>query len=153
MNIDELKAKLIKSSWNPDTLELAIATEFRCEYCGKYFFEDVDSWNSFERDHIAPRNSINDNPNNLNLTAACTTCNRLKRRTDPQKKAPNNPTRKQLIEAAKQIIDQRRGAAQARLEKERGLAEELLRTMKNQGSSNQRLEAQETRNGFLEPQT
>ncbi|THJ20516.1 MAG: HNH endonuclease [Nitrospira sp. CG24E] len=124
MSIDELKAALVKSGWHPETLELAIATGFRCQYCDKYFFEDVDSWYAFERDHIAPRDSTNDNRGNL--TAACRTCNRLKRRTDPRKKAPNNPTREQLIDAAKQIIDERRAVAQTRLEWERVLVDELL---------------------------
>lgn len=130
MNIDELKAALVESGWHPETLELAITTGFRCQYCGKYFFEDVDSWYSFERDHMAPRDSTNDNTDNL--TAACRTCNRLKRRTDPRKRAPDNPTREQLVEAAKQIIDERRAVAQSRLKRERLLADELLLKIKNE---------------------
>ena len=128
MNIDELKAALVESSWQPETLELAIATGFRCQYCDKSFFEDVDSWYSFERDHIAPRDSTNDNTENL--TAACTTCNRLKRRSDPRKEAPNTPTREQLVDAAKKIIGKRRAAAQTRLERERILVDELLLKIK-----------------------
>ena len=54
MSIEDLKLKLISSSWEPQTLELGIRANFKCEYCGCDFFSSINNYDSIQRDHIIP---------------------------------------------------------------------------------------------------
>ena len=128
MNIDEIKAALISSSWNSNTLELAISADFRCAYCNRYFLKDIEAWYSFELDHIVPKGEGPDT--NENLVPACRLCNRFKRRYDPRQNAGPNPSRNDLISAAKDYIEQKRSAAEEKVQRERSLAEELISQLK-----------------------
>jgi 5-methylcytosine-specific restriction endonuclease McrA len=69
--------------WSDSTLQLAIRAGFRCDYCGSDFFASVENYYAFEVEHIVPRgrgSELDEAPENL--TVACRTCNRLKRRWD-----------------------------------------------------------------------
>ena len=129
MNVDETKAALISSSWSPNTLELAISAGFRCAYCDRYFLEDEKAWYSFELDHIVPKGEGSDT--NENLVPACRLCNRLKRRYDPRQDAGPSPSRYDLISAARDYIRQKRLSAREKVQRERSLAEDLLRRLEN----------------------
>lgn len=55
-DFEELKSLFIRNhKWSKETLDLALETEFKCAYCGKYFFEDVDSYYQLNVEHIIPR--------------------------------------------------------------------------------------------------
>ena len=101
------KEKNSLQNWSDSTLRLAINTEFKCEYCKSDFFASVESYYAFEVEHIVPRGrgpEIDEAPENL--TVACRTCNRLKRRWDPRSKVKEGDlaTREQLIDAAREYV-------------------------------------------------
>lgn len=88
-----------KFNWSLETLELARATRFRCVYCNKHFFESLESWISFNVEHIRPRAKTHDeSPENKSV--ACWVCNKLKGSFDPGEKNPA-ATREELIEIAR----------------------------------------------------
>ena len=80
MTRDEARKILINElHWPKDIVEMGIRAKFCCEYCGKDLLTDVDTYDSWQKDHIIP-NGIND-PDNL--AVSCKTCNFIKRGTDP----------------------------------------------------------------------
>ena len=81
MNVQELKDALIGAGWDSVTLQLAIDTGFKCQYCDLDFFSSVNAYDSIEVEHIIPMNPGSDEVSNKTL--ACHTCNKMKRRWNP----------------------------------------------------------------------
>lgn len=123
MTIDQIKKEL-QLHWDPDTLELAIRAQFRCEYCDQSFFDSIDSYYLFERDHIIPKGV---GPESFdNQAAVCSICNFLKRRWDPSKEIGDNIQRSELIAATREYIKRKRTEAGKRIEAESRLAKQLM---------------------------
>lgn len=123
----EKKEKNSLQNWSDSTLQLAINTGFKCEYCQSDFFATIESYYAFEVEHIVPRGrgpEIDDAPENL--TVACRTCNRLKRRWDPRSKVGDNATREQLIEAVREYVSEQRQKKSARIKEEQDHARRIL---------------------------
>ncbi len=115
MTPDEAIAELTTKShgWSRETLKIWRNAGFHCEYCGTCLLASSDVYfRGGHLDHIVP-----DGGDSIeNLALACAACNFLKRGSDPTENAPSQATRKQLIEAAKGIINPRRATAKRRLE-------------------------------------
>ena len=112
--------ELVSSGWHPDALKLAIPTGFRCEYCRKDFFASLDDYYSFQVEHIVPKGNGGEEPENL--TAACRTCNFLKRTWDPRTVAGENSSRSELITAVREYVSERRRDREAKVAREREMA-------------------------------
>lgn len=114
MTPNQAKAELIAHhGWSRETLEVWCRAGFRCEYCPENLLKSSDAYfRGGHIDHIVPGGG--DHLDNLAL--ACAPCNYLKRGTDPRVGGSGIPTRDALISAAKRIIEDRRRAANARLE-------------------------------------
>lgn len=128
------KEKNSLQNWSDSTLRLAINTEFKCEYCKSDFFASVESYYAFEVEHIVPRGrgpEIDEAPENL--TVACRTCNRLKRRWDPRSKVKEGDlaTREQLIDAAREYVLKQREEKFTRIKEEQ---DEALRILAQKGA-------------------
>ena len=103
MNAEEAKNYLIQElCWPAFMVELGIRANFCCEYCGKNLLESIEAYDSWQKDHIIP----NGNDDLSNLALACKICNFAKRHTDPTNRAKGTD-RESLIQAAKEIIDER----------------------------------------------
>lgn len=124
MNRTELRNALMATGWSAETIKLAEKTGFRCEYCGKDFFQSVDDYYSFEVEHIIPRGRFEEKPENL--TIACSTCNFLKRRWDPRSVAGDASTRDELIAAARIHVAEKRKQKEEKVSRERELAKRYL---------------------------
>jgi 5-methylcytosine-specific restriction endonuclease McrA len=124
MTVEEARSALTSTTWHPETLDLAIRAGFRCEYCGRNFFNSVDDYYSFQRDHIVPRGMGGEKFDNL--AAVCDTCNFLKRRWDPRTEVGESASREELIEAARRHIRGKRREKAALVETERQLASLLI---------------------------
>ena len=121
--------------WSDSTLRLAVRTGFRCEYCGSDFFASLENYYAFEVEHIVPRGrgaELDDSPENL--TVACRTCNRLKRRWDPRTQAGEGAGRAKLIEAARGYVSAQRKEKLERILGERERALSILARMVNGAS-------------------
>ena len=122
MTTEEAKELLIKElGWPKFMVELGVRAKFRCEYCDKYLLKSVDVYDSWQKDHIIPNGG--DDPSNLAI--ACKTCNFIKRHTDPISRAKGTD-RDSLIQAAREIIQERRNEKQKILSKTREAAEVIL---------------------------
>jgi 5-methylcytosine-specific restriction endonuclease McrA len=111
--------ELINAGWSAETLELAIATRFRCAYCDLDFMSSVDAYYSCEVEHIVPLSKKGkDEPENK--TVVCSTCNFLKRAWDPRSEAGEKASREQLLAASKHYVQARR------LEKEKTINREKV---------------------------
>ena len=125
MSLEELKMKMINSSWDPNTLELAIRANFKCEYCGCNFFATVNDYDSIQVDHIIPTSLLCDNSLN-NLALACKTCNFIKRNWNPQTIKNKAQNRDELLKAAKDYILGKRKFKEQRMLEEKEYASELI---------------------------
>ena len=122
MTPEDAKNLLVKElGWPKDIVALGIRAKFCCEYFGKYLLENVDIYDSWQKDHIIPDG--NNDPSNLAI--ACKTCNFVKRHTNPTKRA-KGMDRDSLIQAAGEIIQERRKEKEKILEKTRMAAEIIL---------------------------
>ena len=55
MTEDEATKILIgELGWLSFMVELAIRAQFQCEYCGRQLLENVDAYDSWQKDHIVP---------------------------------------------------------------------------------------------------
>jgi hypothetical protein len=127
MKREEKKEKNALQNWSDSTLRLAINTGFECEYCRSGFFASIENYYAFEVEHIVPRGrgpEIDEAPENL--TVACRTCNRLKRRWDPRSKVGELATREQLIKAAREYVIKQRQEKSARIKEEQDEALRIL---------------------------
>ncbi len=127
MTKEELESELIKSGWSREALELAIRAKFKCEYCDLDFFKSYNDYDSFQVDHIIP----DGNGDIKNLAASCKTCNYRKRAWDPSKIAGKSASRDELVEAIRNYIKGIREEKDKKIEKERILANNLLKVLKD----------------------
>ena len=120
--IDELRSEL---NFPEQQMYVAVRARFCCEYCGKNLLESVDSYDSWQIDHIIPRN---DDPNNEyveNLALTCKTCNFAKRHSTTEALL-NSETRKDKIEEARRMVWERRSQKEVTLMKVKEFAHLLL---------------------------
>lgn len=99
---DALK-RLKDLKWSDLQIEVGRRAGFRCEYCGKDLMASYEDYDLWQVDHIVP--TAGDEIENRALS--CKLCNFVKRSTDPSKTAKSN-LRSDLIDAAKEIIRERR---------------------------------------------
>lgn len=119
-----------KYGWSEQTLSLAIETKFRCAYCDLDFLESVNNYDTIEVDHIIPRNDDSGNNDSDNLTIACRTCNKLKRRWDPRSRIIGNDARRdQLIAAARSYVQERRQEKQVKVDIEKIDGEKIIASL------------------------
>jgi 5-methylcytosine-specific restriction endonuclease McrA len=90
-------------AWSMETFRAARETDFRCSYCGHFFFDSVDSWTQFNVDHLRPGAAGDRDERVENKVAACWTCNKLKSNFDPGKERPT-ATKLELVEIAREHI-------------------------------------------------
>lgn len=89
-----------KFGWSAETYTAAAESNFRCVYCGLYFFASVDTWTQFNKDHINPGEGKGHRDESVaNLAAACWTCNKYKGVFNPAKVNPLG-TKQELIAIA-----------------------------------------------------
>jgi len=105
-----------------DQIIVAVRALFCCEYCGKNLLQSVDSYDSWQIDHIVPDGSRD--PENLALS--CKTCNFAKRHTTISELS-NYSSRNEKIEQARQIVWERRTKKEINLMKVREFARLLLK--------------------------
>ena len=96
-----------------------------CEYCGKNLIESVDSYDSWQIDHIIPRNDDPSNEEIDNLALTCKTCNFAKRHSSTDALLKGK-TRKDKIVEARRIVWERRSRKEATLMKVKEFAHLLL---------------------------
>lgn len=130
MTIKELKDALVKEGWDPTALELGIQTGFKCQYCGLDFFSSVNAYDSIEVEHIIPKNPGSDEP--INKTLVCRACNKMKRRWNPSLHAQTGTGREDLISITTSYVQDKRNEKAEKISKEKGLAERLLRALREQ---------------------
>ena len=84
--------------WNQTTLNLAIQSGFKCEYCDRDLIISVDDYSGVQLDHILPKSKYPQYENDFNnLATACRFCNFLKRAWNPSNPAQPNLGRDELI--------------------------------------------------------
>lgn len=103
----ELRSKKYKK-WSAEQAHLGIQAGFRCEYCGRDLVESVNSYYSWQRDHIVPL-SKGGSSRFSNRALACRTCNfNLKGRWDPRDAAGKHASRSDLIKAVRRYVSKQR---------------------------------------------
>jgi 5-methylcytosine-specific restriction endonuclease McrA len=108
--IEELAARLKPLGWSLDAVQLGVRANFCCEYCGADLLATIESYDSWQRDHIVA--TAREGLDHLdNLALACKLCNFLKRHSDVVRSF-NVEDRHQVIAAIGQLIHQRRAAKQ-----------------------------------------
>ena len=118
MNVVEAKEALISQLKFPSQqVDIAERASFCCEYCGKDLLMSVDSYDSWQIDHIIP----NGDDDLENLALSCKTCNFIKRHTKTEK-LENAEKRESRINEARRIINERRMKKENTLMKVRELA-------------------------------
>lgn len=94
-----------------DQATAGILAGFRCEYCGIDFLDpthpdNIHQWIGW--DHLVPRSKPGGGDDINNRVCSCWVCNRIKRAWDPRNderlKGRSNPSRDELIEAAREHI-------------------------------------------------
>lgn len=139
MTAKELKESLVREKWDPATLELAIHTQFKCQYCGLDFLSSVNAYDSIEVEHIVPKNPGADEPSNKTLV--CRTCNKMKRRWNPELHAPTQSDRQGLLSVAAEYIQDKRKKKAQEVARVKILAEQLFDVLKEDNQlANNRLE-------------
>jgi 5-methylcytosine-specific restriction endonuclease McrA len=120
--IEKLRKKL---NFPEEQMAVAVRARFCCEYCGKDLLESVDAYDSWQIDHIIPKNDEPANEHTDNLALSCKTCNFAKRhsKTELLLKGAN---RSEKIEEARKIVWERRAKKEITLMKVRELADLLL---------------------------
>jgi hypothetical protein len=113
MTSAEARNELIRNhGWAGTTVDIWMQANGCCEYCGVNLLSSSDRYfDGSHIDHIVPDGS--NDPDNFAL--ACVACNRIKRRFDPSRKDAPSQTRKELLDAARSYILQRRERDAGRL--------------------------------------
>ena len=108
-----LAEKIITAlNWVPVNSQVAVASGFRCEYCGLDMLQSLEAYFSWQIDQIQPAGGYT--PENCAL--ACRTCNHLK-----HSRRPNGATREEKIADAWDDIQRKRVERQAELDQLRQL--------------------------------
>lgn len=103
-------------------IEIAIRANFKCEYCDKDLLESVDSYDSWQIDHIVP----DGNDDLENLALACKTCNFMKRHSG-KNILENLKTRSEKVAFSRKLVTERRKKKEETLKKVRVFAQELIK--------------------------
>jgi 5-methylcytosine-specific restriction endonuclease McrA len=116
-NEESLVEKVIATKkWSPETARLAVRAAFQCEYCGLDFLENPQNYKLMEVDHIIPPAHGGSFTDFNNLALACKPCNcQFKRRHDPRLTAGSVASRKDLIEAARKYILEKKAVTEKEL--------------------------------------
>jgi 5-methylcytosine-specific restriction endonuclease McrA len=110
---EELAASIqSRMGWGPLNCGTAVRANFCCEYCGKRMLSSLDSYYSWEMDHIIPGGP--ETPENYAL--ACHACNHLKHRY-----VPSGESRAERLEDARKEVCRRRSSKLAELQKLRSV--------------------------------
>ncbi len=113
--------KLISMGWSEGSAKLGIRAGFRCEYCGRDLLADVESYKSWQNDHIIPLSRGGKNEFE-NMAVACRTCNfNLKGRWDRRKDLNPRLSRDENVRQARASIEQKRSEVLAEIEEIRKL--------------------------------
>lgn len=75
----------------------------RCEYCGKNLLDDFDVFWMTAEDHLKPRSVEETTSESENIVIACSVCNNLKGKYNPE-----GDNREEMITKARQYIFERR---------------------------------------------
>jgi hypothetical protein len=112
--IEELAAQLRPLGWSLEAVQLGVRANFCCEYCGADLLATIESYDSWQRDHVVATARLGaDDLGNLAL--ACKLCNFLKRHSDVVQ-AFEAGDRDQAIAAVSRLIRERRAVKQQRLD-------------------------------------
>lgn len=114
MTVEELAAQLIPLGWSLEAVQLGVRANFCCEYCDADLLATIESYDSWQRDHIvAVAGGGADHIDNLALS--CKLCNFLKRHTRTAGSVtPAN--RQEAIDLTRKLIHERRVVKQKRLD-------------------------------------
>jgi 5-methylcytosine-specific restriction endonuclease McrA len=113
VSVEELAAQLAPLGWSLEAVQLGVRANFCCEYCGADLLATVESYDSWQRDHIvATAKAGVDHLDNLAL--ACKFCNFLKRHTETTKPF-ELADRREALEVTRKLINERRAVKQERL--------------------------------------
>lgn len=123
MTTEEIKQSLVGEKWDPATLDLAIETRFKCQYCGLDFLSSVNAYDSIEVEHIIPKNPGGEEPENKTLV--CRTCNKMKRRWNPAAHGADAHDRQSLLAVAEQYVKEKREKKAQEIERVRNLVRQL----------------------------
>lgn len=84
MNTDALIRELIaKFRFSEEAARISCEDRFRCVYCGLNLLTTVDTYRSYETEHILPKRYAELTDEITNKTSACRVCNYIKRDWDP----------------------------------------------------------------------
>jgi 5-methylcytosine-specific restriction endonuclease McrA len=119
-----IKQLVETGKWSANHATVAFNANFKCEYCGLDLLQDAHHYKLWQMDHIVPKYLMlqeGGDPEDFdNLAIACKPCNfDFKWNFDPRTTAGPNPTRIELINAAKQQIQKKRRDCEIELSKVR----------------------------------
>ena len=113
---EEARAQLLvpRGDWSHDTLEVWLRAKGFCEYCGKDLQRSSDDfYHGYNIDHVMPA-SRGGRSNHENYALACRACNLIKR-DFISAHDQMNASREELIERAREHIQQRRQQNEQRM--------------------------------------
>ena len=113
-SVEDLAKRLSPLGWSLEAVQLGVRANFCCEYCGCDLLATIESYDSWQRDHVvaASRNGVDHIDN---LAVACKFCNFLKRHTQTTD-VFEVANRQQAIDATRKLINERRVIKQQRLD-------------------------------------
>lgn len=93
----KLISKLVETKlWGDRSAKIGLRAKFRCEYCGKYLLENIESYKEWQEDHIIPLSKGGKDEID-NIALSCRFCNMvLKKKWNPNEDE-KKLTRQQLI--------------------------------------------------------
>jgi len=125
MGRDEVIRSLLRLGIPRHMIECGIMAKFRCEYCDAPLLSSLDTYYSWECDHIVPV-SANGGADSANVAACCRVCNKLKGSIAPTDPGLADAPREQRVAWAKQVVTQRRNSLEQKYSDARRLLLGLL---------------------------
>ena len=127
----EIIFQLIKKyRWSEEQIYLAMRANFRCEYCDKDLFENIENYKLWEIDHIIPKSCNISNYDYEcfdNKAIACRQCNvSFKSRYNPILEIGEGKTRKEYINIIRKKLSHIRNEKQSELEEIKKLFSRLV---------------------------
>ena len=98
-----VQALVATGKWGERDARLSERSRHHCTYCGRDLLGSVDEFKLWEKDHIVPQSAGGEDTEE-NITLCCLVCNRIKGKWDPRKQVGPDPSREELIEAAKKYL-------------------------------------------------
>lgn len=108
---DLIKALKREFGWGTQNADGAVRAKFCCEYCGCYLLNSLNEYDSWQIDHISPKNEVFDESLD-NIALSCRTCNHLKHNFSPL-----GATRTERLNNAKSYIMEKRAIKQQELQR------------------------------------